>query len=56
MFTTGKIKEWKEPPNIDAISKMLHWMLQEEVDLVEVNFDDGIFLVTFSYILLTLQW
>ena len=35
MFTTGKIKEWKEPPNNDAISKMLHGMLQEEVDLVE---------------------
>ena len=50
MYTRRKIKEQKEPPNIDAISKMLYPSLQEQVDLVKVNSNNGIFLVKFSYI------
>ena len=49
MFRTGKIKERKEPPNVDAISKKLYPSLQEQVDLIEVNSDNGIFLVICSY-------
>ena len=49
MFTIGKIKAQKEPPNIDAVSKILYPSLQRKVDLVEVNSDNSILLVTFSY-------
>ena len=49
MFTTGKIKERKEPSNIDVISKMLYPSLQEQVHLVEVNSDNGIFHIFLIY-------
>ena len=49
MFTIGKIKAQKEPPNIDAVSKILYPSLQRKADLVEVNSDNSILLVTFSY-------
>ena len=49
MFTTGKVKERKEPSNIDAISKMLYPSLLEQVHLVEVNSDNGILHIFLIY-------